>query len=72
MSAALRDFYKTSGGAGGGSRHLVMIVQLVSLGLLALGSIRAQDDGFPLPSSWPHNYTGIPSGAYSPEWQKCA
>ena len=23
------------------------------------------------PNSWPHNYTGIPSGAYSPQWQRC-
>jgi hypothetical protein len=48
-----------------------MLVQLASLGLLALGSVRAQDDSSPPLSTFPHNYTGIPETAYGPEWQKC-
>ena len=23
-------------------------------------------------NSWPQNYTGIPSGAFTPQWQNCA
>jgi hypothetical protein len=36
-----------------------MLVQLASLGLLALGSVRAQDDSSPPLSTFPHNYTGM-------------
>ncbi|KAJ3836137.1 alpha/beta-hydrolase [Lentinula raphanica] len=36
--------------------------------LLAFGcSVRSQG----LPSSFPHNYTGIPKGDFSPAWQQC-
>ena len=37
-----------------------------------LGAAQAQT-GSPgqLPSSYPHDYPGKPSGDYSPEWQSC-
>jgi hypothetical protein len=33
------------------------------------GVAQVQSQG---PSSWPHNYTGLPSEPYSPAWQSCA
>jgi hypothetical protein len=32
----------------------------------------AQGEPGPPPSSWPKNYSGIPSENYSPAWQSCA
>lgn len=51
-------------------RLLRLFPMSILLSAILLGAIRggvAQD----VPNSWPQNYSGIPSGGFSPQWQKC-
>ncbi|EAU90532.2 hypothetical protein CC1G_00916 [Coprinopsis cinerea okayama7 len=45
--------------------------RLLGLALLCISVVVAQEEeeAGPLPSSWPHDYPGKPSGDYSPAWQ---
>ncbi|KZT24766.1 alpha/beta-hydrolase [Neolentinus lepideus HHB14362 ss-1] len=45
-----------------------MIAVYLALGVILAVIVDAQDSG-PNGVGYPHNYTGIPSGDYSPEWQ---
>lgn len=48
------------------SSQMFYTTGLVAL-LSALSIVATQE----VPNSWPKNYTGIPSGDYSPQWQSC-
>lgn len=43
---------------------------LFRLSLVILSAITVST-GQQVPNSWPQNYSGIPQGGYSPEWQSC-
>ena len=46
-------------------------LKLVGLAAVVASSVRAQSGNESLPSSFPHDYPGIPSGEFGPEWQDC-
>jgi hypothetical protein len=47
-----------------------MFLTTISVGLLALGTAHAKK--VDSPSSFPHNYSGIPKETYGSNWQNCA
>lgn len=40
-------------------------------GLVTLSASVVAQNSSDLPNTFPHNYTGIPSGDYSTDWQDC-
>ena len=42
------------------------------ISLLTSVSVALAQKSSALPNTYPHNYTGIPSGDYGTDWQDCA